>query len=1316
MSTQTSIITQHNILNPHDRMVLPTYATHSSQILDELLIADGFEVTLYKNSELQLEPFDIKHGDIINVVFVPTGGGRGGKSIISLVAMIAVAVFAPYAAAAMTGYTGTATMGAMYAAGAYGTMAIAAGITIAGSLLINSVIGTGALSNNLSLNDNLSTSTTYSWDESYNKFQQGLSIPKVFGTHKITPPLISKYIETIDNKQYFNGLYAVNDGLISNLTDIKINDESINNFDNVTIQVRNGANVQGLISNFDNTFSDRSVNKKLTTSWADTETNGNQVTGLNTVLVFPRGIFYANDRGGLSTHSVKVVLEYSRDNVNWTRFGGDSTIQGSWYLIINDLDYGSTIRQYDSYNGNYITTVSSLPSDAIRYGNDVWDQWYYTPSYSVPYTTISGAETSTIRKTFKLNYLPPSKYYIRAKFYEEPTTGTRYGSDCYLEYITEEVGDDFIYPSTALISIRALATDQLSGSSPKISCVVTANSSNPSLICRKMLLESGTTSDRILSSFDEWEDECATKGYTFNGVFDTSMTLRKALDLVSVAGRASIVQFGSKFEVIMDRAQTIPVQSFTFGMGNILKDSFSQSFLPILDRANVIEATYYDASNDYEPTIVEVSNNNYDSVSEENRTAITLVGFTNREMAIKHCRYMLNCNRYLTETLSIEADKDSLVCRYGDVVRVSHDVPQYGFSGRIISCTTTSITLDREIPIIYGVSYYVQIRDINNNVYEHPVHWKATGDYDTFDFVTPISTPYSQYDNYAFGEIGKASKLYRVLKIGTSSDLTRTLSLLEYNEDVYNDSGDIDVPLISSFGVSNLRATDYIRYAKDGSIETVMQLAWNGASLYYTVSYKKSTDSAYQSVKAFDNKIDLIVEDTLYNITITDANGKSVSINYSVVGKSAKPSSVTNLQCSESGNVFTLSWDYPEKPIDFKEFVILYNNVEIGRTKTSNFDYFSLGLDTKTFTVVVQDTSGNNSDYVSVSATAIRPSDVKNFKVDNAFTTRKILTWDYNKENDFKSFEIRMATGSVDVWENAKPIHTGDITQSPFVWDYAGLKEYTLFIKAIDTGGNYSLNADRILFNVGDMNLDNILETISQQTSWTGTLTNGTVSEGKLLTLTDNTKLYYQVTKYGKSLMYDGGLMYVENNFYSGTSTNYVYGRKVPILDYIFYTSFTASGNVKFTYDIDGDFTLKYVVVGGNKLYSNNAGLRYNGGNMYSDYINYAEYNNPFVIEDNTTIKWQLNSTGGGLEATELNVICDVEDKYDSLNDKVIPIGGVQIPPTQTFHQIQNVLVTLQGQGIPRVTSKNPTGATIQVFNTSGVDIGGVADIQYKGY
>jgi DNA ligase (NAD+) len=48
------------------------------------------------------------------------------------------------------------------------------------------------------------------------------------------------------------------------------------------------------------------------------------------------------------------------------------------------------------------------------------------------------------------------------------------------------------------------------------------------------------------------------------------------------------------------------------------------------------------------------------------------------------------------------------------------------------------------------------------------------------------------------------------------------------------------------------------------------------------------------------------------------------------------------------------------------------------------------------------------------------------------------------------------------------------------------------------------------------------------------------------------------------------------------------------------------------------------------------------------------------------------------------------------VQDIVISIGGIQVSPNISFYRIQNVLVTLQGQGIPRVTSKNPTGATIQ--------------------
>lgn len=1050
MSTQTSIITQHNILNPHDRMVLPTYATHSSQILDELLIADGFEVTLYKNSELQLEPFDIKHGDIINVVFIPMGGGGGGKSIISLVAMIGLAVVAPYATASLIGGLGIEVS-------AMGFYALQAGVMVAGSLLINSVLSPSTPS--LSTNDNLSTSTTYSWDESYNKFQQGLSIPKVFGTHKITPPLISKYIETIDNKQYFNGLYAVNDGEVNSITDIKINDETIDNFTDVIYEIRTGTNNQSLITNFDNIRSDKGINKKLSTTFVTAETTGNQVIGLTINLLFPRGLFYAADNGSIQSNSVKLVMEYSTDNINWTRFGGD-TLE-----LINFKE-------------------RLIPTSNIN-----------------PYTTITDSSTSTLRKTFKLNYIPSNKYYIRAKFYENPPSGSRYGSDCYLEYITEEIGDDFIYPSTALIAIRALATDQLSGNSPKISCIVTANSNNPALICKQMLLESGIEEVRILSSFDEWETHCNNMGYAFNGVIDTSMTLRKALDLVSVAGRGSVIQFGSKFEVIMDKSETIPVQSFMFGMGNILKDSFSQSFLPILDRANVIEATYYDADLDYEPTIVEVSNNNYDSVAEENRTSVTLVGFTNRQQAIKHCRYLLNCNRYLTETVSIESDKDSLVCKYGDIVRVSHDVPQYGFSGRIKDCTLTTVTIDREVTMESGKNYYIQLKDNENNIVEHYVN-NSFSTTDTLTFTTPLTEAYTKYDNYSFGEVGKASKLFRVLKISTASDMTRKLELLEYNEDVYNDSGDIDVPLISELELSNLRATDYIRYAKDGSIETVMQLAWSGASLYYIVSYKKSTDSAYQSVKVFDNKIDLIVDDTLYNVSVTDANGTSISIGYQVIGKLAKPNAITNFTSNELNDVFSISWTYNDAQIDFKEFRIYQNNILLGSTNSLSYN---VPIIEKTSIVSVRavDTSGVESDYINNALTVAYLNDVTN--VNTIYQNNELIAfWDEVVSNRVLSYEIRRGSS----WVTAQFIEN---TTNLNITIYSN---GTYLIKAYYiTNGGYKIESQNVATLIADESQlsNNILEFFIESDTWSGIKTNTMVTDNGLTLVGENVDTFVNV-------------------------------------------------------------------------------------------------------------------------------------------------------------------------------------------------------------
>ena len=1317
------IVNQHNILQPLDRKIQYSNAKNKTELLKEIQYdCIAYDLRIYKNGIQELEDFKIIDSDYIVVMVVPKGDDFTRTALMITIAVVGTALLQPEFVA----YAGTLGM-----TGASATTFAAIGTSIAvigGGMLVNAILPPSTPNSSFG-NTNLATSSTYSWEQGYNKSQQGTPIPKVFGTHKVTPPIIAKYIESIDDKQYFHGLYALNDGEIDyniftimgreirtpKVENIKINDEPIENFDNVTIDLRAGTNNQLVIPDFATTRFDKAVSQKLSTDW-DTTTSEDGVSELTAVIYFPRGLYYMNNSAQTVSNSVKLIIEYSLDGVNWYPMTSQDTVNTySEYYASDDGVYA----KYNS-SGTFVSYVSTLPIDAIKLSNGTntplgktskFNQIYALPlSYTEPYETITASSTSAFRKTFTKKYLTAGTYQVRARLYETPLSGSRYGSDVYFEYLEMGVNDGFIYPNTALLAIRALATDQLSGSTPVITCNVTANSDNPSLISQTILNEvSNITS--FDSTFTDFQNECNTQNYKCNIVFDSVVNVRQALDLVTLNGRASIQQFGSKYAVIMDKKDILPTQVFTFGMGNILTDTFKQSYLPINDRANIIQVSYYDKNDNYNRTVVEISNTTYDTAIERKTSELNLIGCVDRIQAVKHANYQLKCNRYLSETVQFEAWHDSLVCKYGDIVGVSHDLPQYGYSGRIISCNSSQIILDKAVTFEVGKTYAVLLRNKNNQIQEITV--SGTGTTSTLTVAETLNYTFELYDNYMFGEINKTSKLFRVVNIATGSDLTRQLTCIEYNANIYDDGATVNIPIISDLGLKNLYISDYIRYKQNSNeIETVVNLKWTGNSLRYKI-YLDNEFIGNSNDTCFDYVTNLTGNHTF---KIVDTNGKSISQTYNILGKLAKPTDITVLSGSESGNLFKLNWTHENKDIDFKEYQIFLNNTYIGSTAELFYEYRSLGLDTKLFTVKSVDTSNILSDGISIHLTAKRPSDIKNFKVDNAFNTRKVLSWDYNKEDDFKSFEIRMAIGSVDSWDNAISIHNGDITQSPFIWDYAGYKQYTLFIKAVDTGGNYSLNADRILFNVGDMNLDNILSTVSQSPTWSGDLINGTVSGNKLLTLTDNTNLYYQSLKYGKSSFYDGGLLYEENNFYSAVASNYLYGRKIPILDYTFYTNFPIGGNIKFIYDILGDFTLKYVLVGENRFYSDNSSNKYNGGNLYSDYTNFTEYNKPFSIENNTTIKWAINSTGGALQASKFDVICDVEDKYDLINDKVIPIGGIQVSPNTSFYQIQNVLVTLQGQGIPIVTSKNPTGATIQVFNASGTDIGGVADIQYKGY
>lgn len=1069
--TENKIITYNNVLNPLDRTIL---ASGEYKNIDEILKELKYDNEIYdlvisKNSVIQSGFFELERGDVVNIAIVPKGGGGGGKKILGIVASIAIAIAAPYAAA---GILGTVIGGTGAAAAGLGTYALAAGIAMVGNLLLTAIMPKPSMPGFDRMD--FKNSNTYGWNKPNNQAMQAQVVPKVFGTHKITPPLIASYIISEGDKQYFNGLYALNDGEIKSASEIKINDEPIENFKSVTYEIRNGLNNQNIISNFNDTSYDKNIGKKLNPdlSYSLAQTDGNFVTSLSVTLVFPRGLYYANDNGGLSNYSVNVRVEYSADGENWTPITGQT-------LNVVPADISPFIKFRLMHKNIYEfrgKTYGGTPEEARA------KMLADYPPTGVSYAVVTAAQTSTFRQVFKADNLPPNKYNIRAKFETAPNTGSRYASDCYLEYVTETVSDDFIYPKTALLAIRALATDQLNGGAPRISAVVTANSDNPSRICRKILEDSGVESSRIMPSFNEWDNFCEEKSLKCNIVFDSELSVRKALDTVSLLGRASVLQAGSKFDVIIEKAGLIPAQSFLFGMGNILSDTFKQNFLPLVDRANFIEITYYDKNKDYEPSIVSVGQRAADNSRVSNKSSVTLVGCTDEAQARAYGRFTLNCNRYLTETIEFEADKDSLVCRYGDIIKVSHDTPQYGFSGRLLEDSGADfVILDRDLDTVGGVKYAIQIKNDVNEIKE----------FEVLEILAPNKlrlnlngSVFRKYDNYAFGEINKASKLYRILKIATSGEFTRHITAIEYNEDVYNDKEDVSVTDYSSLGVRNLRVSEYLKYDAAKNIKTMLALAWNGNSLFYFVTYKSADGE--NTTQVFNSSFEFEAKDgETYEITVKDGVGSSAGKIYKVLGKLYPPGPVENLKASELRDVWILGWDYLP-PLDFKEFEIYKDGVLI--TTTTNLSA-NIKKDAQDLNICVTaiDTSGVRSAETRLSLTVTPPPDIAAFGT--VYKENKLHAyWDEAGKDLY--YELRKGAS----WESAYKI--ADTKELITGLNFNG----TYLIKTYyeNAYGLKAYSAQAKMLIVDENRLDiNVMETIAQP-EWDGAHNNTQVSNGGL--------------------------------------------------------------------------------------------------------------------------------------------------------------------------------------------------------------------------
>jgi len=478
------------------------YNHENLQVIKDTYFPKDMDVVVSVNGgvvpEKDLALVTLKHGDA--VVFMPSveGGGDDIFRAVASLALVAVAIWAPYALGMTTSVLTGVYGGGAYAVGTFATgltlggALLSAGIMMAGGFLINALLPAPAPDVDAYSGSSFDNSNIYSWNP-VTKQQQGLVIPKFYGLVPVYGNIISTYTENLSEKNYLNVLLHVGQGPINRLYDYYINDQPITNLTGVDIHTRYGYLNQSVITNFDDTKTEYTTNVNCTYNVPYTyATTGSAFDGLEVDITFPRGLYYANDRGGLDSISVDIMVEIKKQgDTNWTSISQQAqsvayTVDSSywaygyWVTAYNGWDgYGTTTwyqigtgssNPYDHFEGELKERYYS--TDASGYYSETCVYWRWISATSVAYadtmvnyTTVTDAKNSAIIKTFKSNTnLTHGIYDIRVTRLTPDYTSSRYGATSYLTAVREVVKDDFQYPCSALVGVKALATDQLSGS------------------------------------------------------------------------------------------------------------------------------------------------------------------------------------------------------------------------------------------------------------------------------------------------------------------------------------------------------------------------------------------------------------------------------------------------------------------------------------------------------------------------------------------------------------------------------------------------------------------------------------------------------------------------------------------------------------------------------------------------------------------------------------------------------------------------------------------------------------------------------------
>lgn len=887
---------------------------------------------------------------------------------------------------------------------------------------------------------NSEQSNTYGWGGTETVTGQGYPLAVTYGRMKSAGLLLSRHVISDGEKQYLNLLYCAGEGELSKIEDIRINANPISNYKDVQVDIRKGTNDQTVIPNFNDNFADQSLNYELTESWNTQQVQGDACDAIELTVGFPNGLYYSNDSGGADRTSVTLKAEI--------RKVGDESWQA--LPLANQKGMAGHIKRRDAWN--FIKTDNSAANTSEYTGR------------------IEEATNNAFYRVFRFDNLEKARYEIRMRCSAKDGKSLRHVNKVYWVQLTQIIYDDFVHPGKALIGIKALATSQLSGTDPKVTWIQERSevyvfnpyinkyeaqpADNPAWaaydlihICRKIggeYIVFGQPHMRLdYNAFKAWADKCKTNGFTFNYIYDTAMRLWDALKYPEAVGRGKVIPVGTRFTCVSDY-QSTPVQLFT--VANIKHGSFTEEFQGVEARANSVEISFLNKDKDYERDVIPVYGDTYDeSDTLTNPAQVELMGCTSLEQAYKHGKHFLRCNKYEIRTVTIEAFTDAIACTVGDIILIQHDIPEWGEGGRVVAVSGQTITLDKEVIIQPGKNYQLLIRSNATDIVSTFNVVNVSG----LNVIVKESIPVQPDAVYAFGEISKSAKPFRVLAITkTLSEMTRKIQCMEYYPELYvSDDGTVPSIDYTNHGASDIQAVGLVSevYGANGIMYSRIGVTWqlprDGKVSNVVVNYRNAKSDTWTYIGNYPASTNTTtISDVLLGATyevrvqainelgqLTTGTTKSIAI-----PKMQTPEDVQNLhvlsrynQTADKSVYYDLQvlFDPPSNPANFDVAEVWYmltaksgkpvtgQDWQYAGSSTSQVIIKALGPgETYRIKAVSVDRFGNRAETAQMVDVIVKPMDAipdmpSNFGI--AFSRNATASWDEVLNADVDYYELR---------------------------------------------------------------------------------------------------------------------------------------------------------------------------------------------------------------------------------------------------------------------------------------------------------------------